>query len=124
RRRTPVLAARAREQRRPHLGLQLGILDPRSGFGEAAVERADIAHPEAERAAIGIEAPYADYDFVFDIALEARAVEQDALVLGRGLHRLPGDRRGAAQALDLGRGAPVQVVGQHGQRVVGRILRL
>src|SRR5262249_21987446 len=79
---------------------------------EAAIERADIAHPKTERAAIGIEAPYADHDFVFDIALEARAVEQDALVLGCGLHRLPGDRGRRAQLLDLGCRPPARIAAE------------
>src|SRR4030095_11312478 len=71
--------------------MQLAVLDPRPGLGEARVELADIAHPVAEAAAVGGEAPDADHDLLRGMALESGAVEQHRhVVLGRGAHRLPG----------------------------------
>ena len=76
----------------------------------------DARYVEAERAAIGIEAPGTDHDLAGDIALEARTEQQHRrAVLGRTLHRLPGCGGMSAQAVDLEGGAPVDVLAQHSE---------
>src|SRR5580700_5738187 len=74
-----------RQQGRPFLRMELDILDPRAGLGEAIVEMADIAHPIAERAAIRIELPGPDNNLLGGMAGETRAEQQDRPVLRRAL---------------------------------------
>src|ERR1051325_838288 len=73
---TLALVDGARRQGRPHPGMKLAVLDPRAGLGKALIELADVAHPIAEAAPVGIEAPDADHDLLRHMTLELGAVQQ------------------------------------------------
>ena len=86
--------------------MQLGIYDPGPGFDKAKVKSTDVARPIAECPPIGIEQPGSDHDLIDDVTGEAGTIEQERpFILGRCLHRLPSDRYGTAQLLDLCRGS-------------------
>lgn len=83
-----LFSAGPRGQAGPLPGLEFAMLDPRPGFGKTGIQGADITHPKAERAAIGIEPPGADNDLVGDVTRQPGAEEQDrTFVLGRRLDR-------------------------------------
>src|SRR5260370_17919410 len=82
--------------------MKLGIFDPGASLDHALVEMADVAHPETERPAVGIETPGSDHDLARDMAFEARAEQQHQRAILRGaLHRLPGRLAVAGQSIHL-----------------------
>src|SRR5713226_5822347 len=102
--------------------MELDILDPGAGLGEAIVEMADVAHPIAERAAIRIELPGPDDNHLDGMAGETRAEQQDRPVLRRRKDRLPSGGSGA-KFLDFGRRPPANVAVEHHGLVVARTVR-
>src|SRR5258708_5354662 len=85
---------------------------------------ADVAHPIAEGATVGIETPDSDHDLARDLARQARAEQQDAhLVLRGSLHRLPLGGGGSAKPVDLGRRPPPEVAVEHDQLLLRRTVR-